>query len=275
MSTRYTACVLLSNKSCNTACVGVDMLQAMTTKTIPWHLVEDLLKARDRDRDWLQRELQAAPQVVTNWKTRGVPKGRASEVAKALGTTSDYLLQLPGATRDIPTIHQVQQEALPYAGPERRKTPAMQVLAGNPGDDGVDVIPLVEAKGSCGGGYLNFDPNGKEPLVKEARWFRHHGVKPENTMAIYADGDSMANFIVDGDIVIFDRAERHIVSGTIYVVDTPDGLRIKRIHRRADGTVVLSSDSANKTRYPDEIYSPEQAEHLNIVGKFVYRQGGG
>lgn len=135
-------------------------------------------------------------------------------------------------------------------------------------------IRLLDSKGSCGDGKLNFQEDiFKAPLIKEARWFDRYHVKPEEVVAIYADGDSMANFIVDGDIVIFTTNFSDVRSGEIYVVDTPDGLRIKRLHKRVDGTVVLSSDNPDKIRYPDEYYTAEQASHISIMGKFIYRQG--
>ncbi|MNY43778.1 Peptidase S24-like protein [compost metagenome] len=84
----------------------------------------------------------------------------------------------------------------------------------------------------------------------------------------------MAEFIVDGDIVIFKKGVSDLVGGQIYVIDTPDGLRIKRVLKRTDGTIVLSSDSDNKRKYPDEIYTPEQAAALKFKGSFIYRQGG-
>lgn len=150
------------------------------------------------------------------------------------------------------------------------------VVAGTPGESDTGTIDVSLAKGSCGGGSLSTDYGDeiREQLVKEAGWFKKYAVKPEETLAIYADGDSMAEFIVDGDIVIFKRGVQDLVSGKIYAIDTPDGLRIKRVHKRSDGTVVLSSDNPNKARYPDEEYSAERAENLRFKGSFVYRQGG-
>lgn len=150
------------------------------------------------------------------------------------------------------------------------------VVAATPGTAGTGAIEVSYAKGSCGGGSLADDHGDqvREWLVKEAGWFKKYGVKPGSVIAIYADGNSMADFIVDGDIVIFKKGVHDLVSGKIYAIDTPDGLRIKRVHKRSDGTIVLSSDNDNKRRFPDEEYSPERAANLHIKGAFVYRQGG-
>lgn len=114
----------------------------------------------------------------------------------------------------------------------------------------------------------------KLPLIKEASWFKKYGVRSDDVVALFADGDSMADFIVDGDIVIFNRAKTTPKSGEIFLIDHPDGLRIKRMRRNFNGTWLLESLNPDKRRYPDEPVTAEQAEHLRIRGQFVYRQGG-
>jgi hypothetical protein len=135
-------------------------------------------------------------------------------------------------------------------------------------------IAFTEARGSCGGGSINWDDEARSPLIKEPGWFRRYKVKPENALAIWADGESMAEFIVDGDIVIFDKSKTRPRSGAIFLIEHPDGLKIKRIRRGIDGSWVLESDNLDKKRFPDEIIGPDQAELLKIHGEFIYRQGG-
>lgn len=141
------------------------------------------------------------------------------------------------------------------------------------GDD-AGPIPFLDALGSCGGGAINPDAEQRLPLIKEASWFRRYRVAPANALAVWADGDSMAEFIVDGDIVIFDTSKTTPRSGCIFLIEHPDGLRIKRLRREIDGTWVLESTNPDKRTYPDERISPHENELLKIVGEFVYRQGG-
>lgn len=138
----------------------------------------------------------------------------------------------------------------------------------------VGKIPYWEARGSCGGGFLNYDQLPMGHLVKEASFFRKYDLKPENAIAVYADGDSQADFIVHGDIVIFDRSKTEPRSGHLFLIEHPDGLRIKQLRREIDGTWVLESRNPDKRKFPDERVSPDQMEHLRIVGQFKYRQGG-
>lgn len=135
-------------------------------------------------------------------------------------------------------------------------------------------IELLNARGSCGGGSIAWDMERREPLIREASWFRRYNVRPDDVFAVFADGDSMAEFIVDGDIVIFNRRRIEPRSGSIFLVEHPDGLKIKRLRREIDGSWILESTNPDKRRYPDERITAEQADLLRIRGEFVYRQGG-
>jgi phage repressor protein C with HTH and peptisase S24 domain len=135
-------------------------------------------------------------------------------------------------------------------------------------------IQYWDAKGSCGGGYLNHEQLPKGHLIKEIGFFRKYGVKPENAFAVYADGESMAEFIVHGDMVIFDKMLTVPVSGKIFLVDHPQGLRIKRLHRDIDGSWTLKSNNPDKNKFPDERVALDQIDLLKIRGQFIYRQGG-
>lgn len=148
------------------------------------------------------------------------------------------------------------------------------VVSADDTDSEVGYIPYWSAKGSCGGGFMNYEPLPKGHLTKEASFFKKYDLKPQDSFAIYADGNSMSDFIVDGDLVIFNKAKTIPISGEIFAIEHPDGLRIKRLRRKIDGTWVLESRNHDKQKYPDEEISQEQGELLQIIGQFVYRQGG-
>jgi hypothetical protein len=73
----------------------------MGRKTIPWDLIEKLLKERGKSREWLEVALTLEKNNISNWKKRGVPKSRVAEIATILNTTSDYLLGIEGAIKDV------------------------------------------------------------------------------------------------------------------------------------------------------------------------------
>ena len=135
-------------------------------------------------------------------------------------------------------------------------------------------IKVIDARGSCGGGSVVWEMEEREPLIKEAAWFKRYNVKAADLFAVFADGDSMADFIVDGDIVIFDKSKTAPRSGIIFLIDHPDGLRIKRLRQGIDGSWLLESLNTNKGMFPDERVSSDNADMLKLIGQFVYRQGG-
>lgn len=83
----------------------------------------------------------------------------------------------------------------------------------------------------------------------------------------------MANYIVHGDMLIFDTSKKQPVSGEVFLINHPDGERVKRLRREISGTWILESDNPDKKRYPDEKITPEQGELLHIIGQLIYRQG--
>jgi phage repressor protein C with HTH and peptisase S24 domain len=140
-------------------------------------------------------------------------------------------------------------------------------------------IQLLPSKGSCGGNTAG-KPDVSDiqaallPIIKDQAFFDRFEVEPADVIALIADGDSGANFIVHGDTVLFRTSQcERLESGLIYALDTPDGPRIKRVHRRSDGHVILSCDNPDKVRYPDEDYTAEAAENLRPLGRYLYRQG--
>ncbi|HXC40151.1 MAG TPA: S24 family peptidase [Burkholderiales bacterium] len=135
-------------------------------------------------------------------------------------------------------------------------------------------VRRIAAAGSCGGGRLNHFPEDEKPLVFRRDWLAKKGVSPANAFVMYADGDSQADFIVDGDVVLFDKSKVEIRSGNIYAIEHPDGTKIKEIFRQIDGALVLTSRNPDKRRFPDERVSPDQVSLVRVLGEFVWRGGG-
>lgn len=149
----------------------------------------------------------------------------------------------------------------------------LSVQKGQPGQVGTFEIPYWNARGSCGGGSLNQEEPPKGMLIKEQSWFDRFDCKPGDCVVVYADGDSMADYICDGDMVFFNKSKTTPRSGKVYLIQHPDGLRIKQLRREIDGTWVLESRNPDKRRYPDERIPPGHSELLVIVGEQFYRQG--
>ncbi|MGN6519563.1 MAG: S24 family peptidase [Dokdonella sp.] len=221
----------------------------------------------------LADRIKRAPSQVSQWVNRspdsstGAPRSISGKMAR----TIEQLLGLANGWMDTP--HELAQARDGYNA--HSATPARYSVEEAREDYGAAMpIELTSARGSCGGGIIDHETVSRTPLLKEASWFRRYRIRPEDAIAVWADGESMADFIVDGDIVIFDRSNTTPKSGKIFLIQHPDGLRIKRLRREIDGTWVLQSDNPDKRRFPDESIEPEHAQLLKIVGSFVYRQGG-
>lgn len=228
------------------------------------------LVARSGSQRNLAERLDIAASQISNWinqapdsktgKPRTMNSASARRIEEALGLDEGWM--------DKP--HRAEEG--PYLGKDANLS--RYIIRENCDGDEAGEIPFLDARGSCGGGLLNVDAEHRLPLIKEASWFKRYRVRPADALAVWADGDSMAEFIVDGDIVIFNRRKTEPRSGAIFLLEHPDGLRIKRLRREIDGTWVLESTNPDKRTYPDERVSPEHAGLLKILGEFVYRQGG-
>lgn len=209
----------------------------------------------------LARAAKVRPPSVSDWftgKTKSLRGESLLAVARLLNVNPEWLNTGRGPMRPASNV----------------TNPVYRVTEPGAAWDASSEIELLDARGSCGGGSIVWEMQDRAPLIKEPQWFRRYKVRPEDLVALFADGDSMAEFIVDGDIVIFDTSKTEPRSGQIFLIEHPDGLRIKRLRREMDGAWVLESLNVDKRRYPDERIAPDQAEMLRIRGQFVYRQGG-
>lgn len=75
-----------------------DLYQIIEVMT-PWEVIEQALARRrpPRSQEWLAAELSSVTgqsitaQAITNWKVRGVPRGRYTDLADVLGLTTDQV----------------------------------------------------------------------------------------------------------------------------------------------------------------------------------------
>ena len=206
----------------------------------------------------LARACNVRPPSVTDWlsgRTHTLAGPNLLKASRFLGVSPDWLSEGKGLMR-----------------PPDAKTARYRIAEGDATTEAV-AIDLSNERGSCGGGSIDWSEDKREPLYKEAGWFRHYKVKPKDVLAVWADGDSMAPYITDGDLVFFDTSKTIPRTGSIFLVKHPDGQRIKRLRRKIDGAWVLESLSDNKNSFPDEEITTDHAELLVVRGQFLCRQG--
>lgn len=235
-----------------------------------------LLSKNGGNQSELARFCHVSPQAVQKWIAgKSEPRGKNLTLcAEFLGVSPAHLKfgnQKDSASGTVIAIEQKQNNynvVNKTLDPDFTLVPADQTVAES------GKIEYWDVKGSCGGGFLNFEQMPKGHLIKEISFFKKYDLKPENAFAIYADGDSMAEFIIHGDLVIFDRSKTTPKSGEIFAIDHPDGLRIKVLRRSIDGAWTLESKNPDKRKFPDEVVPTNNLDLLRIHGQFVYRQGG-
>jgi phage repressor protein C with HTH and peptisase S24 domain len=133
-------------------------------------------------------------------------------------------------------------------------------------------IELLKVDGACGGGStIDCEPLHTARLIKEDNWFKKYKTRPKDTFAVYAKGDSMEMFIIDGDIVIFNKTKTTPISGQIFLIRHPDGLKIKRLRQQITGSWLVESLN---DKYPAETIPKDMIDQIQILGEFIYRQGG-
>jgi len=116
----------------------------------------------------------------------------------------------------------------------------------------------------------NGTENGHEEIIGHwplpAPYLRDLGVSLGSAFVIEATGDSMGATIAHGDRVLVDRAKNHVAGEGVYVVRIGQGLLVKRLQLRADGSLVLISDNPT---YPPETITPEDAVEFKIIGRVM------
>jgi phage repressor protein C with HTH and peptisase S24 domain len=129
-------------------------------------------------------------------------------------------------------------------------------------------IAILDVVAGAGSGIDNVEPEliGELPFSREK--LRSLGIKPEKVRAHELRGDSMEPTIMDRACVLVDTAKRDLVDGRIYSLRAPEGLRVKRIQRQMDGSVLLISD--NRDRYQPERLSAEEAERISVLGRVFW-----
>lgn len=134
-------------------------------------------------------------------------------------------------------------------------------------------IPLYNARGAAGDGAVNGPSVMIGSLTFKRRSLERKGLNPSNLATIYVDGESMAPGIGDGDVVIFDRSRSTVRHGEVYVLRYDDELLVKRLHKLADGGLLLVSDNTTDPRYAARPIPLSHLDDVQILGQVVW--GGG
>lgn len=160
----------------------------------------------------------------------------------------------------------------------RRKNVSMEWLFNGEGKmadrekpfDGAVMVPLYDVRAGAGAAKL---ANNEEPATLvgiDPGFLASLGVKPENAALMIADGESMEDTIRHGESVLYDRSETQ-PRDAIFIMRREGGVLVKRLQRRADGSLMLISDNP---AFQPEVLPRDEIEDIHLIGrvKFVFRR---
>ncbi|WP_126398278.1 XRE family transcriptional regulator [Blastochloris tepida] len=127
-------------------------------------------------------------------------------------------------------------------------------------------IPKADFRASAGPGSLVLSQDHGS-LAMPRHILERLILRPEHALALIAEGNSMAQTIGDGDLLLIDRSDdgrrRPLASGSVYALTVDDEAFVKRIYREP-GRLVLHSDSGA----PD--IPVDDSRTVRIIGRVVW-----
>lgn len=103
-------------------------------------------------------------------------------------------------------------------------------------------------------------------------WLQRNKINLKHCRIVDVRGDSMAPHLEDGDIVLINLDDKTVKSGEVYAIAVDGETRIKRLIKRADGSIELRSDNESPS-YPTETITPGSMDRIQIIGRKVWRGG--
>lgn len=208
-------------------------------------------------------ELNNPSATITNWKKRGMPPEQYAKAAEVTGRSVDELL---GLAKDSDKTRAVS-------------SPSMQpILAWEHEDDlppgEFVMIPRLGVKLSAGNGneQVEIEFVEKQPQAFRADWIRQKRFKPAKLASMTASGESMEPRIFDGDALVVDTAQQHVVDGKVYAIWYDGGERVKRLYRLPGGGLRIRSDNPS---YESIELTAEQQDLIRVIGRVVHIAGDG
>ncbi len=185
----------------------------------------------------LARHLGVNRSAVTQAKERGtVPERWVYKLARDFSLDPDWL------------IGKVQ-------GPQLDASPGGQYHP----------VPRIEPRLSEQGDLVpDNDHQGQGPYAFHSSWLEGKG-SIHSMVLLQVSGDSMEPIIHHGDHVLFDQAQKDIISGRIYALGIEGSILIRRVERHPDMLMLISPHPS----YPP-VYVHRNKHSVHILGAIVW-----
>ena len=180
--------------------------------------------AAPRPSDATLRDPSAAPPALSLGGLERAVRELVRLVAEAGGDT------LPPSLLSPPQVGFASPDARPVAAANEDDVPA-----------GARSVGTREVEVAAGVGAVNLD----EAPVKGPAWFRRdwldgHGIDPTRCVVISVRGESMEPTLPAGAKILVDRERTRRRAGRIFVINTDEGLVVKRLGRNGRHWLLLS-----------------------------------
>jgi phage repressor protein C with HTH and peptisase S24 domain len=212
-----------------------------------------MIAARSMTQEQFAAELGLSKAAPTGWfKTGKISGDTIQGIARLLGVPIEEVYaaldgKLPTGVREASTEYLAKEDQRVY------------------------VSRVLGAKLSAGSGEAVFDfEEVDRSHVFQRDWMQRRHLRAERCKLYEVKGESMSPTIGDGDMVMINMADREVVSGRVYALVAEDGLRVKRLIKRADGVIEMRSDNPLQHIYPPE---PILSGNVAIIGRVVWHAG--
>jgi repressor LexA len=198
---------------------------------------------------------------------QGDPRQVLEAAALIRGESFAALSRLLG--RNSAWVQQYVRRGTPRTLPERdrailaRYLDIDEVALGAPParEEGATRIARLDVRAAAGAGALVGSELALPSVALDDRLLATLGVDAADAALIRVQGDSMAETLCDGDLILVDRSQSTTTrQGGIYVIRLDGVLLVKRLRRASVGLTVVSDNTA----YPPFVARPE------IVGRVVW-----
>ncbi|MDN8617831.1 XRE family transcriptional regulator [Variovorax ginsengisoli] len=192
-------------------------------------------------------------QTVQQWEKEGgtAPKRKRMEIVARLLRIDVHALITEG--KGSIHVHHPEDELPP--GVIRIPESAIAFSAGNGHTPTYEVI------------------EDSEPVVYQLSWFQKMRINPAMVRRFKVKDDSAEPLLYEGDSILVNHAETDVVDGKLYAFRYGDDLRVKRLFKRLDGTLILRS--VNPSYKDEEVPAALVEEHITIIGRVRDKAGSG
>lgn len=204
------------------------------------------------------------------WKSREVPSQGRKGFKVEYSPPADVLHLIKTRRSSFPASPQAPDRPYAFESPGAPTPPQATESALPPvaAPEGFVLVPRYNVSGSMGNGQVIHSEQVVDHLAFKADWVRTElGTNPSHLVLISAVGDSMEPTLRAHDLLLIDRSVQSVKQDAIYAFAVEGELRVKRIQRLFDGSLVIKSDNQ---AYGSETLSPDQAGAVNIIGRVAW-----